>query len=1130
MQFWYGKQFGINASGSPVGQHSLLSAAPGWKTTNAYNGLSTLFVRYEWKKATTQAEADNNPFTGNIPNIKVTMLGRKVLPLDSTAEATDYVSDVNAGRERYSTNPAEIIADYLRNPFYGKGLSNAEIDWASFRIARNKYNQEVTYVSGVKGPILTTNVVLDTNQTIFNNLKSLLQGCRSYLPYVQGAYKLKVEDAGNATDILSGSATIAATFTPDNIVGDISYSGIPRGSKYTQYEVTYVDPNNKWATNTAVYPVLEEDRNAYAAVDGGRENKGSATFPTITNYAMAYDMARLLFEKSRYQESLNLKVTSQAMELEPGDNIQVQGNVLTLTIGEDAIPWRIISIKLNDDWSYDLGCVRNPDSIYPHGRANERDVILPPYIPKYDTILYPRPETDLGLYPPSYAYIGTGSITSPLDPPTPTDPTGTTGGGVGAGDGTQNTNPVTVPPTPTPPPVNTLVDYIDVLKADYTVSGGSVNATIEFLQPPNPNYAGVDFWYKRNIATDTVYKTAQSTTIPGAGQKVSYTFTDLIKGQTPYIVISRVRYTNDYNSTVRGTFTLNVSGAISTEPITDLPPQTQAGWTPPNTTPDPAPVNVGFNSIQAIPTYESAGVPTEDRGLVWTLIQDINQVPYTTEIAGVNIYYKQQDATYWTKHEETFNGSYQPGQAYTFTPTLDLGIRTYPGSDTDPGVPGDPLDDYDFIVRFRYKSGVESTVQLRWMGVNVENTTGAIVLSSFGSGDRLCISEEAGKYQPTLAPAGAVADTRDMHIGIQTVTTLGTGDVINFRITPPDIADRGNWYGVRVRVRTIPLGGGTSAFDTYSYLPVSSSGGIYSITNVPTAYDRKIQYVLTPVVRYGGAKTEGRYSWVGEGTVHKRQTAVDYPSDANWIRALSFKEMSSVNIPELEATPFPTANAVVAVKSWKRVFKNTGYLNSPNYTYFELEYNASHITGLTGVRIYRRAYEPATYTAAKYYGLGRWEYIDVVPGTNATTLDNGNVLVNLRTSTGFTEFNTYYGTTGNTDPLENTTYGWAVKKVLHPLGLRNEFVIVAQTSAGYSVKGIQCAFITGNGVTTTPNPNKEVTLSDYDSCVAGYKRNIEPGGDGSRANTADASLLTANSNTAANYYVAPTPTRGSSVI
>ena len=80
-QFFYGAYTNDPYSNPMRTINHLLKEAPSWKESSVMNGVAVLMARYEWKQATTQEEADNNPFGGNIPTIKATILGRKVASL-----------------------------------------------------------------------------------------------------------------------------------------------------------------------------------------------------------------------------------------------------------------------------------------------------------------------------------------------------------------------------------------------------------------------------------------------------------------------------------------------------------------------------------------------------------------------------------------------------------------------------------------------------------------------------------------------------------------------------------------------------------------------------------------------------------------------------------------------------------------------------------------------------------------------------------------------------------------------------------------------------------------------------------------------------------------------------------------
>ena len=57
---------------------SLLDAAPGWGSNHRLRGLAYLALRFQWKKITSQADADNNPYRGGIPEINAVITGRKI--------------------------------------------------------------------------------------------------------------------------------------------------------------------------------------------------------------------------------------------------------------------------------------------------------------------------------------------------------------------------------------------------------------------------------------------------------------------------------------------------------------------------------------------------------------------------------------------------------------------------------------------------------------------------------------------------------------------------------------------------------------------------------------------------------------------------------------------------------------------------------------------------------------------------------------------------------------------------------------------------------------------------------------------------------------------------------------------
>ena len=69
---------------------TLLDAAPGWDSNHRLQGLAYLALRFEWRKIVTQADSDNNPYTGGVPNIKALLQGKKIFDLVAGYSPTEY--------------------------------------------------------------------------------------------------------------------------------------------------------------------------------------------------------------------------------------------------------------------------------------------------------------------------------------------------------------------------------------------------------------------------------------------------------------------------------------------------------------------------------------------------------------------------------------------------------------------------------------------------------------------------------------------------------------------------------------------------------------------------------------------------------------------------------------------------------------------------------------------------------------------------------------------------------------------------------------------------------------------------------------------------------------------------------
>jgi hypothetical protein len=1029
LQFFPGTYFN-NPINSPLGstvKTGIFAEAPSFTTDMVYNGLAVLFARYEWLEITSSTPQDvvnNNPFGGNIPVIQASVLGRRIASLEIT-NPQDFTYETAV--TRFSYNPAEILLDYLRNPRYGKGLKNDDIDWASWKTAAAKCNTTVTYLTGngTTGAIMTCSVVIDTSATIMSNVKTLLMGFRAYMPYIQGKYKLKIEDAGHPTDILSGAATIAQTFTKDDMLGSVIYTGIERSAKYNVVAVSYVDPDQKFSVQQVIYPETEEERQVYIDLDGGRENKLEATFPTITNYAIAKDFARLLFNKSRRQETCSITVSSKALNLEPGDCIRIQSNILNF--GTD--PWRIVSFKLNDNMSIDLGCVRNPDDIYPYVRVGEEDYVTAVYVPRGSTIYYPNTQAlpAIGLVPPSHALYPNGFNPSNTHPG-PTDPYGPSGGGAGGGanSSTENNAPLN-PQLPT-----SFTAYLQYKSSTITDFGnGSYNFNLTFIQPSGVLYSMSRLYWRANEASP--FQEIVMNTRPGDGKEIYVTIGPLPKGTYQYYL--RSYSTDGYASTTVLEGQFGYTDALAEDPTfsgflgltTNL---VTIGWS--ITTPRLNPPSYD-DLIDTI--FIKPKSPNTNPRKVTVSMKQIGNIINTTinrNIRGVRIFYKEKTSDYWSYEDYDFKPDYIPGATVTFDLAATFGAlvtSTIPANSVN-----DILQRYSFAARLTY---LDASLGTKLVGPGdsvVEQYNGSTNYKMWGTTtDSVtkvsCVNlptDWANTFKTADQNPDATINTiADMVPAIRYITFNSSQD---FRISfyRPSFT---RFRGYRIYYRAV-IEGPTQDYQIFEtgqgYNNFIDGRAIIDI-ELPFQFDPAkyllgyVDFVIVALYSTSSGIVEANYALASRVsvTVFNAFASTDNIYDT---LAFTLKETQLVN--EQVRTTWP-ATPVINPKSW---IKFTDVKNTNNYGREIAKYNNQYYINqyynltfdmpatATALIVYRRWFTPNGLSDGTKYlqGIGPWERIRI-PEASVPVTGSGFRIVNLRPAIFYDYF--------NTDNTVNSLYG-----------------------------------------------------------------------------------------------------------
>lgn len=200
-------------------ESELVSALPGeWTSDDKVTGHAYLYGRFQW---------NSDAFPTGFPNITAIVDGRKVYdPRDEEQDANDSSTWV------YSNNPALCILDYLRDPIYGLGAAEEEIDYDSFIAAANTCDE--SYGGGAR---YTINGQIDTSLAPRDILEQMLTSCVGQLIPAGGVWRLLVGAARETTAVVS----------LDHVIGPLSpQCGDSLRDTCNGVKGLYVSPENQW--------------------------------------------------------------------------------------------------------------------------------------------------------------------------------------------------------------------------------------------------------------------------------------------------------------------------------------------------------------------------------------------------------------------------------------------------------------------------------------------------------------------------------------------------------------------------------------------------------------------------------------------------------------------------------------------------------------------------------------------------------------------------------------------------------------------------------------------------------------------------------------------------------------------
>lgn len=346
----------FTGSDAQAADQMLVNANIGWTNNHRLRGIACLIMRCKW---------DVDAFSGE-PNVYAIVKGRKVY-------------DPRTSTTAYSENPALQYRDYLLNARFGRGLTTADINDAEIIAAANKADIAVTpYAGAATQKRFVSNVILDTDQDVIENIRILLSGMRGFMTWTNGIYGLVIEDEGTST----------FSFNTGNMLGNLQIQSETKQTKLNCCVVEFTDPDTNWQKNQVQYPTPGSDHEQeYLDEDNGTVLEKRVVMPTITDIYLAQDFAEMIVHRSRNGLIAKISATSEAMNVVVGQIVDVTHP----SPGWSAKPFRVQGVELVADGTVNVELIEHQDSIYPWSTRDERDAIPDTNLPNPYNVAVPIP-------------------------------------------------------------------------------------------------------------------------------------------------------------------------------------------------------------------------------------------------------------------------------------------------------------------------------------------------------------------------------------------------------------------------------------------------------------------------------------------------------------------------------------------------------------------------------------------------------------------------------------------------------------------------------------------------------------------------------------------------------------------
>ena len=307
-----------------------------WEQTKGYAANELVWTTRGYWKQVSSAGTTNKPTVTDSNGVSVSLL-----EVGSSPAVTKTVNT--------------LLETNLGNPFVKQIDSNGNVvsGYTLYDSDDVKYWKYVGWDSSDQRYVTRhqTNATIDTSQSLFDNVNSMLRQFNAILRFANGKYFLDQRVKAKDISLFNFDETI----TDDDIVGDIKIGDKGISKTFNSVNAQVIDPSNNFEPRSIAFY-----NSNYKKQDKGVPRQGSFEAPGISNYFNARMNIKQVLDESRAGLDISFTMAPRAYML-------LAGNLIAITYPR--FNWtkklfRIENLNVRDDLLVDIVAKEHNDTAY----------------------------------------------------------------------------------------------------------------------------------------------------------------------------------------------------------------------------------------------------------------------------------------------------------------------------------------------------------------------------------------------------------------------------------------------------------------------------------------------------------------------------------------------------------------------------------------------------------------------------------------------------------------------------------------------------------------------------------------------------------------------------------------------